>query len=101
MYFDWTYVILVLPAVLLSMWASSRVNSTFKRYNRVYNRRGLTGAQAARFVLDSNGLSDIRIEHIGGELTDHFDPTDRVIRLSDSVYSSSSCAAVGVASHEA
>ena len=101
MYFDWTYVILVLPAVLLSMWASSRVNSTFKRYNRVYNRRGLTGAQAARFVLDSNGLSDIRIEHIGGELTDHFDPTDRVIRLSDSVYSSSSCAAVGVACHEA
>ena len=101
MYLDWTYIVLVLPAVLLSIWASNRVNSTFKHYNKVYNRRGLTGAQAARFVLDRNGLQDIRIEHISGELTDHFDPQNRVIRLSDGVYNSASCAAVGVACHEA
>ncbi len=101
MYLDWTYVVLVMPAVLLSLWASSRVNSTFKHYNSVYNHRGLTGAQAARYVLDRNGLSNIRIEHIGGELTDHFDPSAGVIRLSDSVYNSASCAAVGVACHEA
>lgn len=101
MYLDWTYLVLVLPALLFAMWASSRVNSTYKKYSTQYNSRGLTGAQAARFVLDANGLTNIRIERISGTLTDHFDPTAGVIRLSESVYGSASSAAVGVACHEA
>lgn len=101
MYIDWTYVVLILPAILLSLWASRRVDSTFRKYQQQYNYRGMTGAQAARYVLDRNGLSSIRIEHISGNLTDHFDPKDNVIRLSDGVYNSSSSAAVGVACHEA
>lgn len=101
MYIDWTYVVLILPAILLSLWASQRVDSTFRKYQQQYNYRGMTGAQAARYVLDRNGLSSIRIEHISGNLTDHFDPKDNVIRLSDGVYNSSSSAAVGVACHEA
>ncbi|MCF0136741.1 MAG: zinc metallopeptidase [Oscillospiraceae bacterium] len=100
MYMDWSYIILVLPAVLFSMWASSRVNSTFEKYSRQYTRRGITGAQAARFVLDRNGLTNVRIEHISGNLTDHYDPGSNVIRLSDSVYGSTSTAAIGVACHE-
>jgi len=98
---DLTYIILVMPAILFAMWASAKVKTTFAKYEKVRNSRGLTGADAARFVLDRNGLTDIRIEHISGSLTDHFDPTARVIRLSDSVYGSTSCAAVGVACHEA
>ncbi len=101
MYIDWTYVVLILPAVIFSLWASQRVDSTFKKYRQQYNYRGITGAQAARYVLDRNGLSAIRIEHISGSLTDHFDPKAGVIRLSDDVYNSSSSAAVGVACHEA
>ncbi len=101
MYIDWTYLVLILPAVILSIWASQRVDSTFKKYQQQYNHRGVTGAQAARYVLDRNGLSSIRIEHISGNLTDHFDPKNNVIRLSDGVYNSPSSAAVGVACHEA
>ncbi len=101
MYFDWTYVVLVLPCVLLSLWASSSVNSTFKRYSQQHSRRGITGAQAAERVLRSNGVSGVRIERVSGNLTDHFDPRTNVIRLSDSVYGSSSTAAIGVACHEA
>lgn len=97
---DWTYIILVLPAVLFSMWASAHVSSTYKKYSRYRNRRGITAEAASRFILDRNGLSHIRIERISGELTDHYDPTAGVIRLSDSVYGSSSIAAVGVACHE-
>ena len=82
MFFDWTYVVLVLPAVLLAMWASANVNSTFRRYSTQYSRRGITGAQAARRVLDANGLTAVRIEHISGNLTDHYDPKANVIRLS-------------------
>lgn len=100
-YFDWTYVILVIPAVLLAMWASANVNSTFRRYSTQYSRRGLTGAEAARRVLDANGLTQVRIEHIPGNLTDHYDPKANVIRLSDNVYSNASTAAIGVACHEA
>ena len=100
MYRDWTYVVLVLPAVLFSLWASRKVNRTFSRYQKVYNSRGLSGAQAARYVLDRNGLTNVRIEHVSGSLTDHYDPRANVVRLSDSVYSSSSCASVGVACHE-
>lgn len=98
---DWTYIVLVLPAVLFSMWASSSVNSTFKKYQKQLSSRNMTAADAARFVLDRNGLSRVRIERISGELTDHYDPSANVIRLSDSVYSSTSTAAIGVACHEA
>lgn len=101
MYFDTTYIIYVLPAVIFAMWASSHVNSTFAKYSKQYNARHLTGAQAARFVLDRNGCRDVRIERVSGNLTDHYDPRTNVIRLSDSVYDSTSSAAVGVACHEA
>ena len=101
MYFDWTYLVLVLPAILLATWASSNVRSTFKKYSAIRSRRGITGAQAARRVLDANGLQNVRIERISGNLTDHYDPKTNVIRLSDSVYDNPSTAAIGVACHEA
>lgn len=99
--FDWTYVVLVLPCVLLSLWASSNVNNTFKKYATQYSVRRLTGADAAIRVLNANGVRGVRIERVSGNLTDHFDPKTNVIRLSDSVYSSTSTAAIGVACHEA
>ena len=99
--FDWTYVVLVLPCVLLSLWASANVNSTFKKYAKQYSCRGLTGAEAAQRVLYANGIRDVQITRISGNLTDHYDPRDNVIRLSDSVYGSTSTAAIGVACHEA
>ena len=100
MYIDWTYIVLVLPAMLFAMWASARVNSTFEKYKKTRNVRGMTGADAARWVLDRNGLRNVRIEHIQGSLTDHYDPSTNVVRLSDDVYSSTSTAAIGVACHE-
>ena len=100
MYMDWTYIIFVMPAVIFSMWASAKVTSTFNKYSKVHNTRGLTADAAARYILDRNGLRNIRIERISGELTDHYDPTNNVIRLSDSVYGNTSAAAVGVACHE-
>ena len=99
-YFDPTYII-ILPALIFSLWASARVNTTFKKYSAVHNSRGYTGAMAAQAVLNANGLSGVRIERIRGHLSDHYDPRDNVIRLSDSVYSSTSAAAIGVACHEA
>ena len=99
--FDWTYLVLVLPCVILSLWASSNVNSTFQKYSNQYSIRRLTGAQAAQRVLSHNGVSGVRIERVSGNLTDHFDPKTNVIRLSDSVYDSTSTAAIGVACHEA
>lgn len=101
MFFDWTYVILVLPFVVLSLWASANVNSTFRKYDKVYSLRRITGADAAQRVLRANGVSGVRIERVSGNLTDHFDPRSNVIRLSDAVYSSTSTAAIGVACHEA
>ena len=92
---------MVMPFVILSIWASSNVNSTFKRYSKVYSRRGLTGAQAAEQVLKNNGVYNVRIERVSGNLTDHFDPKSNVIRLSDNVYGNTSAAAIGVACHEA
>ena len=97
---DWTYIVLVLPAVIFSLIASANVNSTFKKYSRVYNSRRLTGSDAARRILDSNGLQHIRIERISGNLSDHFDPRSNVIRLSQAVYDGATAAAVGVAAHE-
>lgn len=99
--FDWTYIVLVLPCVLLSLWASSNVNSTFKKYSTQYSSRRLTGAEAAQRVLSANGVRGVRIERVSGNLTDHYDPKTNVIRLSDSVYSNTSTAAIGVACHEA
>ena len=99
--FDWTYLYLVLPCILLSLWASNNVNSTFKRYSEKHSYRRITGAQAAERVLRANGVSGVRIERVRGNLTDHFDPKTNVIRLSDSVHDSTSVAAIGVACHEA
>jgi len=99
--FDWTYLILVLPCIILAMWASSNVNSTFKKYSKSFSIRRLTGAQAAQRVLSANGVSGVRIERVSGNLTDHFDPKTNVIRLSDSVYDATTVAAIGVAAHEA
>ncbi len=95
------YLILVLVASAFSIWASFKVNSTFNKYSSVMTRRGLTAAQAARMILDENGLRNVEIEAVSGNLTDHYDPRDNVIRLSDSVRNSTSVAAVGVAAHEA
>ena len=100
MYFDWTYFILVLPAMLFAMIASAGVNSTFEKYSKQYSSRNVTGAQAARFVLDKNGLQHIPIEQISGKLTDHYDPKANVIRLSSDVYNGTSTASIGVACHE-
>ena len=99
--FDWTYLVIVLPCILLSMWASSSVNSTFNKYSKIHSSRNLTGAEAAQRVLSANGVRGVRIERVSGNLTDHFDPKTNVIRLSDSVYGSTSVAAIGVAAHEA
>ena len=99
--FDWTYIVIVLPCILLSMWASSSVNSTFNKYAKVSSIRRLTGAEAAQRVLSANGVRGVRIERVSGNLMDHFDPKTNVIRLSDSVHSSTSVAAIGVACHEA
>ena len=99
--FDWTYLVFVLPCLILSMWASGNVNSTFKKYSKQYSSRHLTGAQAAQRVLSANGVHNVRIDRVAGNLTDHYDPKTNVIRLSDSVYDSTSTAAIGVACHEA
>lgn len=98
-YFDPTYILVLIGAVL-SMWASFKVNSTFKKYAGVRSGSGMTGAQAAEAILRYKGIHDVRVEHIRGELTDHYDPSRKVVRLSDSVYGSTSVAAIGVAAHE-
>lgn len=98
-YMDPTY-ILVLIGAILCMWASFRVNSTFKKYNKVRSRSNLTGAQAAAELLKRQGIYDVQIEHVRGSLTDHYDPKAKVLRLSDDTYSSTSVAAIGVAAHE-
>lgn len=98
---DMTYIIFVLPALLLAMWAQAKVSSTFQRYSKILCHKGLTGYDAARKILDDHGLHHIKIEHISGSLTDHYDPKANVIRLSDSVHSKNSIGAVGVAAHEA
>lgn len=99
--YDWTYLVLVLPFIIISLIASANVNSTFNKYSNQLSRRNITGADAAKRVLFANGVTNVRIERVAGNLTDHFDPKANVIRLSDSVYSSTSTAAIGVACHEA
>ncbi|MCI8557278.1 MAG: zinc metallopeptidase [Lachnospiraceae bacterium] len=98
-YFDPTY-ILVLIGVVISLIASAKVKGTYAKYSKVRSRSGMTGAQAAQRILQSAGLYEVRIEHISGSLTDHYDPRTKVLRLSDSVYGSASVAAIGVAAHE-
>ena len=99
--FDWTYIFIVLPCLLLSMLASAMVNSTFKKYSRQISSGHITGRDAAERVLRANGVGNVRIERVSGNLTDHYDPRTNVIRLSDTVYNSTSTAAIGVACHEA
>ena len=99
--FDMTYIVIVLPCIILAIWASANVNRTFRKYSEQYSRRHITGAEAAQQVLSANGVHGVRIERVSGNLTDHFDPKSNVIRLSDDVYSSTSTAAIGVACHEA
>ncbi len=98
---NYYYLILVVPVVILSMIASARVNSSFKKYSQVFSSRNLTGAQAAFEVLRHYGITNVQVERVNGNLTDHYDPRTNVIRLSDSVYNSTSVAAIGVACHEA
>ena len=100
-YFDYTYFLFMIPALIVSLYAQFKVNSTFTKYSKIQNSNGLTGAEAAHNVLTKNNVAGVSVEHIHGDLNDHFDPRTNVIKLSDSVHSSTSVAAVGVAAHEA
>ncbi len=99
--FDIYYLLLILPAFIISLIAQIKVKSTFSRYSALHTSNGMTGARAAEQVLASHGVYDVRIERVSGQLTDHYDPKANVIRLSDSVYDAATVAAVGVAAHEA
>jgi hypothetical protein len=100
-FIDPMYIVFMLPGLLLALWAQWRVKSTYGRYSKERNEFDLTGAQAARRVLDGNGLFDVPVEAVPGELTDHYDPRTRILRLSQAVYSVPSVAAIGIAAHEA
>ena len=100
MYIDVTYLVMILPAVIFSLWASWNVKHSYKKYQKQFNARGITGGEAARRVLDANGLRDVPVECVSGTLTDHYDPKARAVRLSDGVWGGTSTAAVGVACHE-
>ena len=100
MYFDYYYLILVVPALLLSAFAQIKVKSTFSKYSKKMSQRNITGTQAAAYLLKSNGITDVKLGRIKGNLTDHYDPTDKTLRLSDSTFDSTSIAAIGVAAHE-
>jgi Zn-dependent membrane protease YugP len=99
--FDPLYIILMLPTIGLMLWAQNRVKKTFTKYSQVANQRRISGAEAARLVLDANGLYDVPVERVSGELSDHYDPRTRTLRLSDPVFGSASVAALGIAAHEA
>ena len=101
MYYDWTWFVIMIPCLLLSLYCSAKVKTTFSKYSKIPNSRGMTGAQAADALLRANGVTGVVIERVAGNLTDHFDPRTNTIRLSESVYGSTSVAAVGVACHEA
>lgn len=100
-YYSYSYLLYMLPGLVLMLYAQFKVKHSFSKYSKVTNRRGLTGADAAREVLRQNSVDGVRIEHVSGNLSDHYDPRTNVIRLSDDVYNSTSVAAVGVAAHEA
>lgn len=99
--FSFQGIIFLIPAMLFAFYAQNKVRTTFNQYLRIRNFRGFTGSQVARYILDRNGLIDIKIEHIGGYFTDHYDPRKKVLRLSNNVYNSTSIAAISVAAHEA
>ena len=99
-WYDPTYFLLI-PGLLLALYAQFKVSSTFNKWKQVPSRTGLSGARIARMILDANGAGDVRIERVAGSLTDHYDPRDNTLRLSDEVYASNSVAALGVAAHEA
>ena len=101
MYFSPLYLILSLPALLLGLWAQWRVKSAYGKYSRVPAASGMSGAQAARKILDANGLQNVMVERVGGTLSDHYDPRTKTLRLSEGVYGTPSLAAVGIAAHEA
>lgn len=98
-YFDPTYILMIIAAII-SLIAQWRVNSAFSKYSRVASMSGMTGAQAARMILQSNGINDVSVQRISGKLTDHYNPSTKVLNLSESVYGSTSVAAIGVAAHE-
>lgn len=99
-YLDFSYIIFILPALLFGLWAQFRVNTAFNKYSRIANSRGYTGAETAKYILEQNGIYDVTIRHISGNLTDNYNPKNKTINLSDSVYNSASVAAVGIAAHE-
>ena len=99
--FDIYYFILIIPALLFGLWAQSQVNNNFSKYSQIETMRGMTGAQAAEYILRQNGIYDVQVRHISGHLSDNFNPKNKTVNLSDSVYSSTSIAAIGVAAHEA
>lgn len=101
MYFDISYLIIVLPCLIIALIASANVKQTFSKYDKQLSSRRITGAEAAQRVLYANGIRDVQISRVSGNLTDHYDPRANIIRLSDSVYDSTSTAAIGVACHEA
>lgn len=98
-YFDPTYILIIIAAII-SLIAQWRVNSAFSKYSRVASMSGMTGAQAARMILQSNGINDVSVQRISGKLTDHYNPSTKVLNLSESVYGSTSVAAIGVVAHE-
>ena len=100
LYYDWT-ILLLIPGLILSLWAQSRVNGAYKKYSKVFTQRGLPAQEVARLMLDSQGAGNVTITSTQGTLTDHFDPATDTLRLSQGVYGSSSVAAVGIAAHEA
>ena len=99
MFFDWTYILVLIGAVIC-MIASARVKSTFQKYSRYRSATGMTGAQAAQRILNYAGIHDVTIQHVAGDLTDHYNPKQKTLNLSDSVFNSTSVAAIGVAAHE-
>src|SRR6187399_1279708 len=101
MFFDPYFLLFLAPGALLSLWASFKVKSTFKHYSQVASRRGMSGAEAARELVRRRGIEGVRVEETPGFLSDHYDPTDRVLRLSPDVYHGRSLASLGVAAHEA
>lgn len=97
---DSGYIMFVLPALLLTLWAQANVSGTYSKFSKVYSRRGITAAEVARSILDRNGLQNVAIGRVGGKLTDHYNPKTNVVNLSDATYASTSVAAIGVAAHE-
>ena len=98
-YYDSTYILIII-GIMLTLLASAKVKATYARYSKVRSKGGYTGAQTAERILHNAGIYDVSIEHVNGNLTDHYDPRNKVLRLSDAVYNSASVAAIGVAAHE-